>query len=51
MGDLYNFSKRFDLARDKLKRSKQVTAENKNLIFRFIEFKQTQGAGLARCTK
>jgi hypothetical protein len=28
-----------------------VSAENKNLIFKFIEYKQAQGTGLARYTK
>lgn len=51
MKDMYNFAKRFELAKDKLNRSKRISAENKDRIFRFIEYKQAQGAGLARCTK
>lgn len=50
MRDLYNFKERFEPAKVKLEGS-QVSAENKNLIFKFIEYKQAQGTGLARCTK
>jgi site-specific recombinase XerD/ribosomal protein L40E len=50
MRDLYNFAGRFELAKVKLEGS-QVSAENKDLIFKFIEYKQAQGTGLARCTK
>jgi hypothetical protein len=39
MGDLYNFSNGFDLAKVELEQSKRVSAENKNLIFKFIEYK------------
>jgi hypothetical protein len=51
MKDMYDFEKRFELAKDKLNQSKRVSAENKDLIFRFIEYKQAQGTGRARCTK
>jgi integrase/recombinase XerD len=51
MKDMYNLARRFELAAKGLKQSKRVSAENKDLIFRFIEYKQAQGAGLARCTK
>lgn len=50
MRDLYNFKERFELAKNKLEGS-HVSAKNKDLIFKFIEYKQAQGAGLARCTK
>jgi hypothetical protein len=47
MKDLYNFKERFEQAKDKLEGS-QVSVENKGLIFKFIEYKQAQGAGLAK---
>lgn len=50
MKDLYNFEERFEQAKDKLNQTMQVSSENKGLIFKFIEYKQAQGAGLARCT-
>jgi site-specific recombinase XerD len=50
MRDLYTFKERFELAKNKLEES-TVSAENKDLTLKFIEYKQTQGTGLARCTK
>jgi len=53
MRDMYNFAKRFKLAKDKLEGS-QVSAENKNLIFKFIEYKQARApaspAAQSTCT-
>lgn len=48
MKDMYNFARQFELAKNRLNQSKRVSAENKDLIFRFIEYKQAQGAGLAK---
>jgi hypothetical protein len=51
MKDMYSFARQFELAKNRLNQSKGISPESKDLIFRFIEYKQAQGVGLVRCTK
>lgn len=50
MADIYDFPKLFKRAAQNVKDC-DISSENKDLIFRFIEYKQAQGTGFARCVK
>jgi len=49
--DIYDFPKLFKRAAQNVRECGHISSDNKDLIFEFIEYKQAQGTGLARCLK
>lgn len=46
--DIYNYTRRMELAHAKLKTNKKVTLHNRLIILRFIDFLESQGLSLPR---